>query len=104
MKDESSSSSVHHSWLIGECEKHASSSKGLAADDLFSALFDMLSSERTNEEIQNDLLELLGFDAIELITKLLHERYGIVNAILDGEKPSGTANDLLKLYCTPSLV
>lgn len=84
------SHSIKHSWLIEECEKHTSSSKGgLCTEDLFSALFDMLSSERTSEEIQNDLLELLGFDAIELITRLLKERFNIVNAIIDGEKGSG---------------
>jgi len=78
-------SSIKCSWLMDACEKHAQNSTGgLGADDLFSALFDMLSSERSSEDIQNDLLELLGFDSIELITNLLKERYYIVNAILDG--------------------
>ncbi|XP_031554350.1 activating signal cointegrator 1 complex subunit 3-like [Actinia tenebrosa] len=96
--DQSSHSSVNQSWLMEECQKHSVSTEGgLNAEDLFSALFEMLSSERNNEAIQNDLLELLGFDAIDLISKILQERYNIVTSILDGGHESvGQGKEYIK--------
>lgn len=97
----SSHNSINQFWLMEECQKHSVSTKGgLNAEDLFSALFEMLSSDRNNEAIQNDLLELLGFDAIELISKILQERYNIVSAIMDGEHESTGQGKGTLLLCT----
>lgn len=99
--DQSSNNSINQFWLMEECQKHSVSTKGgLNAEDLFSALFEMLSSDRNNEAIQNDLLELLGFDAIELISKILQERYNIVTGILDGGHESVGQGKGKLLLCT----
>ncbi|KAL9968716.1 hypothetical protein ACROYT_G020835 [Oculina patagonica] len=72
---------INGSWLRNQCEHYFSdSSSGVSVLDLCSALFDILSSERDNAAIQNDLFELLGFDRFEFIETLLANRHRIVIA------------------------
>ena len=72
---------INGSWLRNQCEHYfGDSSSGLSVLDLCSALFDILSSDRDNEAIQNDLFELLGFDRFEFIQTLLANRHRIVIA------------------------
>ena len=67
---------INGSWLRNQCERYF----GQSALDLCSALFDILSSERDNEAIQNELFDLLGFDRFEFIQTLLADRHRIVIA------------------------
>ena len=72
---------INGSWLRNQCEHYFSdSSSGVSVLDLCSALFDILSSDRDNAAIQNDLFELLGFDRFEFIEALLANRHRIVIA------------------------
>ena len=82
---------INGSWLRNQCEHYfGDSSSGLSVLDLCSALFDILSSDRDNEAIQNDLFELLGFDRFEFIQTLLANRHRIVIAT------SESASDLIE--------
>lgn len=72
---------IDGSWLRNQCEHYfGDSNSGLSVLDLCSALFDILSSDRDNAAIQNDLFELLGFDRFEFIQTLLANRHRIVIA------------------------
>lgn len=77
---------INGSWLRKQCERYF----GQSALDLCSALFDILSSERDNEAIQNELFDLLGFDRFEFIQILLADRHRIVIAT------SESASDLIE--------
>lgn len=49
--------------------------------DLIDALLEQLRSARSNNEIQNDLFELLGFDKFEIIQQILDHRKTVVQQI-----------------------
>ncbi|CAA7259895.1 unnamed protein product [Cyclocybe aegerita] len=51
------------------------------SDHLVQSLLQILSSIRTNDEISNELTELLGFDEIETIVKILDNRYAVVEEL-----------------------
>ncbi|EDO46714.1 predicted protein [Nematostella vectensis] len=87
-----SGGAISQSWLMQECGKFAeTSSGGLTPENLCSAVFDILSSERKNDDIQTDLFDLLGFEALEFITNLLQQRYDIITAFMDeGGDPLST--------------
>ncbi|MBN3305700.1 ASCC3 protein, partial [Amia calva] len=53
-----------------------------SAEDLCTTLFEMLASQKTDDELQNELFELLGPEGFELIEKLLQRRSGIVDSFL----------------------
>lgn len=72
---------INGSWLRNQCEHYfGNSSSDLSVLDLCSALFDILSSDRDNEAIQNEIFDLLGFDRFEFIQTLLANRHRIVIA------------------------
>ena len=72
---------INGSWLRNQCEYYfGDSGSGVSVLDLCSALFDILSSDRDNEAIQNEVFELLGFDRFEFIQTLLANRHRIVIA------------------------
>lgn len=72
---------INGSWLRNQCEHYfGDSSCGVSVLDLCSALFDILSSDRDDEAIQNEVFELLGFDRFEFIQTLLANRHRIVIA------------------------
>lgn len=95
---------INGSWLRNQCEHYFSdSSSGVSVLDLCSALFDILSSDRDNAAIQNDLFELLGFDRFEFIEALLANRHRIVIAtsesvsdLSEGRGEFDTVNLLLR--------
>lgn len=72
------------SWLFNQCEKHLSqqTDSALNITDLTSAVFEILNSTRSNDEIQNDMFDLLGFDAFDLILKILEHRNDIIQAAM----------------------
>ena len=63
------------SWLYEQCREHLKQSPGtFDASDLASAVFEILSSNKANDSIQNELFELMGFEAFDLIQKILENR------------------------------
>ncbi|XP_071491238.1 activating signal cointegrator 1 complex subunit 3-like [Diadema antillarum] len=69
-------------WLEEEVGKtlcrEGSNSLGLTTDALCQKLLVELTSAKTNDELQTDLFDLLGFDCFELIGQLLTNRKDIV--------------------------
>ena len=72
------------SWLFNQCEKHIAqqSDSALNVSHLTSAVFEILNSTRSNDEIQNEMFDLLGFDAFDLILKILEHRNDIIQAAM----------------------
>ncbi|KAH8389377.1 hypothetical protein KR200_001896 [Drosophila serrata] len=60
--------------LVGIAEK-------LDDEHLLSRVGDILGSKRSSEELQNELMELLGFDHFELVGQLLQEREKIARQL-----------------------
>ncbi|XP_035275988.1 activating signal cointegrator 1 complex subunit 3 [Anguilla anguilla] len=52
------------------------------AEDLCTSLFEMLASQKTDDELQNELFELLGPEGFEMIERLLQHRADIVDSLL----------------------
>lgn len=64
-------------WLLDQCQvyfPHHDSPETMAT-----ALYDVLISNKNDAEIQNELFELVGFDAIDLIGQLLKKRKDLVS-------------------------
>lgn len=53
---------------------------------LIASLADMLNSKKTNNELQNDLIELLGFDHFELVQDVLTDRSKIADQLQELEQ------------------
>ncbi|KAJ8354135.1 hypothetical protein SKAU_G00217020 [Synaphobranchus kaupii] len=53
------------------------------AEDLCTSLFEMLASQKTDDELQNELFELLGPEGFEMIERLLQRRANIVDSVLN---------------------
>lgn len=69
------------SWLHTNCEQYLKDNpSSLNSNDLASAVFEILSSTKSSDEIQNELFDLMGFEAFDLIQKILEHRQQIVNA------------------------
>lgn len=84
------------SWLLSQCEKHIFSQQdnnsGLNAADLSNAVFEVLNSTKTNDEIQNELFDLLGFEAFDLIQQVLEHRSEIIQAYLNQSQQTSSLN------------
>ncbi|KAK2190751.1 hypothetical protein NP493_71g05055 [Ridgeia piscesae] len=52
----------------------------MSIGEVCATIFDMLSSNRSDTELQNELFDLLGFDCFELIQSLLENRQSLVEA------------------------
>lgn len=50
------------------------------SEEFADIILNHLKLERTNDELQNELFEILGFDHFELIQKLLLHRNDIIKA------------------------
>ncbi|KAK9503226.1 hypothetical protein O3M35_011843 [Rhynocoris fuscipes] len=62
------------SWLIKEVEKCCNNSNGLTTEDMCNTIINLLTSNRTNDALQNELFDFLGFDNFEFIQSLLEHR------------------------------
>ncbi|KAM4695371.1 activating signal cointegrator 1 complex subunit 3 [Discoglossus pictus] len=75
------------SFLYDEVEKYVHCTlqdayRGPTVEDLCNTLFEMLASEKTNDELQNELFEFLGPEGLEFIAVLLQQRHTIVEKSL----------------------
>ncbi|XP_065574248.1 activating signal cointegrator 1 complex subunit 3-like [Artemia franciscana] len=73
-------------WLSKKLNGFADDTK-----DLADSVVSMLSSERSDESLQNELFDLLGFERFELISDLLQNRSAIVSKT--GEELKRKANN-----------
>lgn len=75
------------SWLYNVCSNHVNSNScSLSTNELTSAIFDVISSSKLNDQIQNELFDLLGFEAFDLILQILENRVLIVDAACDTQQ------------------
>lgn len=54
--------------------------------DLVESLVNMLKSQKSSDELQNELFDMLGFDKFEAIQEILQNRNVIVKVIESGDK------------------
>lgn len=54
---------------------------GISSADILQSVITFLNSPRTNDELQNDMFELLGFDKFEFILEILEHRQDIINSL-----------------------
>ncbi|KAG0045399.1 hypothetical protein BGZ83_009400 [Gryganskiella cystojenkinii] len=96
-------------WLIGQCSTHvevfgdpsaAMTSKRLSID-----IFTILRSDKPDDDIQIQLVDLLGFENFEFITALLTNRAAIVSNVMsqsaynpDVELPKSNKHDRHEVY------
>ncbi|KAL1916259.1 uncharacterized protein VTP21DRAFT_5876 [Calcarisporiella thermophila] len=71
-------------WLLGQCEKHLAlqGNVDIPPTRLCTDLFTILRSERADDEIQMELVDILGYDNFEFITSLLGNRQTIIDNIV----------------------
>lgn len=60
---------------------HAQYTRLPNADTLLSSLDAVLSSSRPDDAIQEELLDLIGFDHLDLITDVLQERSAVAREV-----------------------
>ncbi|XP_006824124.2 activating signal cointegrator 1 complex subunit 3-like [Saccoglossus kowalevskii] len=81
---------ISGNWLRLEVEKYYGGDDGMTAQIWCETIFDELCSSKTNDELQNDLFELLGFDRFEFIQTLLSNRHKVLNAAMNGGNKNST--------------
>ncbi|XP_061571388.1 activating signal cointegrator 1 complex subunit 3 isoform X2 [Cololabis saira] len=77
-------SSGDESILQSEVEKYLDGGNMISSnpEELCTSLFEMLTSHRSDDELQNELFELLGPEGLEMISTLLQRRGAIVDSFL----------------------
>ncbi|XP_076136691.1 activating signal cointegrator 1 complex subunit 3 [Alosa pseudoharengus] len=70
--------------LRDEVEKYQNAGNMISSspEELCTSLFEMLASQKSDEELQNELFEFLGADGFEVILTLLQRRSDIVDSLL----------------------
>ncbi|XP_054869969.1 activating signal cointegrator 1 complex subunit 3 isoform X2 [Amphiprion ocellaris] len=81
---ERSLSSGDGSVLQTEVERYLDRGNMISSnpEELCTSLFEMLASNRSDDELQNELFELLGPEGLEMISTLLQRRATIVDSLL----------------------
>uniref|UniRef100_H3CHL6 Activating signal cointegrator 1 complex subunit 3 n=1 Tax=Tetraodon nigroviridis TaxID=99883 RepID=H3CHL6_TETNG len=69
--------------LRSEVEKYLKGGDVVSSspEELCTSLFEMLASQRSDDELQNELFELLGPDGLEMISTLLQKRTAVVSQL-----------------------
>uniref|UniRef100_A0A3Q2PUF9 Activating signal cointegrator 1 complex subunit 3 n=1 Tax=Fundulus heteroclitus TaxID=8078 RepID=A0A3Q2PUF9_FUNHE len=72
------------SILRREVEKYLEGGNMISSnpEELCTSLFEMLTSDRSDDELQNELFELLGPEGLEMISTLLQRRAAIVDSFI----------------------
>uniref|UniRef100_A0A8B9HI64 Activating signal cointegrator 1 complex subunit 3 n=1 Tax=Astyanax mexicanus TaxID=7994 RepID=A0A8B9HI64_ASTMX len=85
-----SQSSADGSILRREVEKYLSGGNmgSSSVEELCTSLFEMLTSTRSDDELQNELFEFLGPEGFEMISVLLQRRSDIVDSLLSAPPDS----------------
>ncbi|KAL4717222.1 hypothetical protein ACJJTC_017109 [Scirpophaga incertulas] len=74
-------------WLETKVKEQYSNSS-ISSADILQSIITFLNSPRSNDEMQNDLFELLGFDKFEFIQEVLEHRQHILDSLNAPEQPS----------------
>uniref|UniRef100_A0A8B9HIB9 Activating signal cointegrator 1 complex subunit 3 n=1 Tax=Astyanax mexicanus TaxID=7994 RepID=A0A8B9HIB9_ASTMX len=92
-----SQSSADGSILRREVEKYLSGGNmgSSSVEELCTSLFEMLTSTRSDDELQNELFEFLGPEGFEMISVLLQRRSDIVDSLLSAP-PDSRLDGMLK--------
>ncbi|GAB6024989.1 activating signal cointegrator 1 complex subunit [Chamberlinius hualienensis] len=67
-------------WIKERIKQHCHYLDQNGVDNISQSTFGQLCSDKTNEELQNELFDLLGFERFELIQELLSNRSAIVKS------------------------
>lgn len=82
----------YKTWLIENYNMKKNYISWLSCDDFMTSVLELLSLKKNNEELQNDFIELLGFDLFELIIEILSNRE---NLLCDCFSDESSADDIL---------
>lgn len=77
------------SWLSNRCSEVASTKSGADAGAFQDEISHILSSSRTEDQLQGSLTDLIGFDHLDFVTELLSHREEIVAALVPRDQPVG---------------
>lgn len=66
-------------WLIRELKKFYKSDEPNSLEDYADTILSLLKQDKSNDELQNTLFDVLGFDRFELIQLLLTHRNEIIS-------------------------
>ncbi|XP_053615369.1 activating signal cointegrator 1 complex subunit 3 [Plodia interpunctella] len=69
------------SWLEVKIKELYNDSSGMSGTDALQSIITFLNSPRSNDELQNDLFDLLGFDKFEFIQEMLVHRQEITDSL-----------------------
>ncbi|XP_060805871.1 activating signal cointegrator 1 complex subunit 3 [Amyelois transitella] len=75
------SSKFTKSWLEIKIKELYSDDSGMSSADILQSIITFLNSPRSNDELQNDLFDLLGFDKFEFIQEMLVHRQEITESL-----------------------
>ena len=67
-------------WLLARCESVAHDGSAMTSLDLASSTLQLLQSKKSDDQLQSDLLDLLGMEGIELVGELLQHRHELRKA------------------------
>ena len=84
-----SAASARHDfrWLLSRCSSIERAGSAMTAFDLASSTLAMLQSAKSDDQLQSDLLDLLGMEGIEVVGELLQHRQELRKAsIADMER------------------
>lgn len=76
----------YRNYLENQYEEYQSILLGLSQEEFCKSMQQILQSEKSNDELQNELFEMLGIDGFELILKLLENRRNIVQYAADQQE------------------
>ncbi|KAI0175928.1 Sec63-domain-containing protein [Hypoxylon sp. FL1284] len=78
-------------WFTEQCSTVASKKGGLSPDAFQAQILEILGSQRSEDELQSSLADLVGFDDFDFIIQLLSQRHEITSSLATQqvEKPSG---------------
>ncbi|KAI4865811.1 Sec63-domain-containing protein [Hypoxylon rubiginosum] len=79
------------SWFAEQSSIVASKKGGLSPDAFQAQILEILGSQRSEDELQSSLTDLVGFDDFDFIIQLLSHRHEITSSFVaqEAEKPTG---------------
>ncbi|KAJ2552560.1 activating signal cointegrator 1 complex subunit 3 [Coemansia sp. RSA 1933] len=91
---------LNKEWLLSKCRSLVAASdmdtSSEAAEALCSSVFSELRSDRSDNDIQGPLLELVGFDNMEFLSMLISQRNTIVTTIVNDADHTRVARESRK--------
>ncbi|KAJ1667675.1 activating signal cointegrator 1 complex subunit 3 [Coemansia sp. RSA 1813] len=89
---------LNKEWLLSKCRDLVAASdmdtSNEAAEALCTEVFTVLRADRSDNDIQGQLLELVGFDNMDFLSMLISKRSEIVSAIVKESDYSRVAREL----------